>query len=478
LKRSFRSRLFLSVIASVMVVLGIVIATAWVRVVGLETARLHARLCSEATRIARENISLREPQDIEGDIARKLRMGASAYVLVQQTAPHSQALYQSARWDQTVPQETVAWQQMPETALDPAAQDPQQTESAATPPRAAERCEVASFMHDYQVWQMARVAGRAFTGQVAANLEASQSEIKDAMWGVLGFVLPVSLLLSGIAAWVLSASLIRPVQRLRTAMRSMTPLDLRARLEVHGEDQEFKELITAYNTMLERLERSFHQASRFSGDAAHELKTPLTVLRGNIERLRRNAQDAQAHAQLSDLLDEVSRLSAITRKLLLLSQADAGKLELQSEEVDLTQLLQELVEDARMAGANKAVQSDIAAALKTVGDLLLLRQMFNNLISNALRYTPELGRIQLNASVVGDRVAVKVFNTCSPIPSATRARFFERFFRGEDAQAYTTDGSGLGLCLALEIAIAHQGNLVLLPSADTEVVLVVDLPAK
>ena len=250
-----------------------------------------------------------------------------------------------------------------------------------------------------------------------------------------------------------------------------------ARLATSGEDREFKELITSYNTMLERLERSFHQASRFSADAAHELKTPLTVLRGNIERLRRKTSDAEAHAQLSDLLDEVSRLAAITRKLLLLSQADAGKLELQGEEVDLTKLLQELMEDARMAGEGKVLQSDIANSLETHGDVVLLRQMFNNLISNALRYASDKGRVTLTAFAKSGRVEVQVFNTCQPIPPAARVRFFERFFRGEDVQSRKIDGSGLGLCLALEIARAHHGTLTLMPSTDTEVLLVVNLPS-
>jgi signal transduction histidine kinase len=261
-------------------------------------------------------------------------------------------------------------------------------------------------------------------------------------------------------------------------MKSVTPADLGARLGTLGEDQEFKELITSYNTMLERLERSFHQASRFSADAAHELKTPLTVLRGRIEGLRRKTQDSQMHAQLSELLDEVSRLAAITRKLLLLSQADAGKLELQSEEVDVTKLLQELMEDAQMACENRVLQFDIADSLRTQGDVVLLRQLFNNLISNALRFAPEHGQVSLHAYAIDNAVEVQVSNSCSPISQATRARFFERFFRGEDSQSRKIEGSGLGLCLALEIARAHHGTLSLMPSADTEVVMLVHLPLR
>ena len=459
---SFRTRLFVSVILSVTAVLIIIATIAWVRVLDLETARLNARLCSEATRVAREDFSPRELQDIEADIARKLRLGTATDVMVQQTSPIGKVIFRSDQWGTTFPEGFGTWKQLTETTIEPA------------PPA---RCEVASFTQGNRNWQVARASEGAATGQVAANLEASQVEIKSALLDVLRTVLPVALLLSGIAAWGLSSSLIKPVLRLRSSMRSVTPTDLGARLGARGEDKEFKELISSYNTMLERLERSFHQASRFSADAAHELKTPLTVLRGSIERLRRNTKDTEAHAQLSDLLDEVSRLTAITRKLLLLSQADAGKLELQSEAVDLTKLLQDLMEDARMVSDRRTVQFEIARALRTNGDVVLLRQMFNNLISNALRYATEPGRIKLDARIVGDKVEVSVLNTCQPISIATRARFFERFFRGEDAQSSRIEGSGLGLCLALEIAHAHHGSLSLMPSVDTEVLLVVNLPS-
>ncbi len=479
---SFRVRLFVSAIASVTVVLGIVMATAWVRVMDLETSRLNTRLCSEAARLAREEFTPRELRDIEADIARKLGLAGSAYVLVQQTSPQGKTVFQSEPWSQTVPEVMGAWTQQSETALAPppppgSGPGPAQADARTPAVRPPARCEVASFQHGNRAWQIARISEGDAVGQVAADLEASQTEIRIVLWAVLRTVLPLALILSGIAAWMLSSSLIKPIQRLRASMRSVTPTDMGARLATSGEDREFTELITSYNTMLERLERSFHQASRFSADAAHELKTPLTVLRGNIERLRRKTSDAEAHAQLSDLLDEVSRLAAITRKLLLLSQADAGKLELQGAEVDLTKLLQELMEDARMAGEGKVLQSDIANSLETHGDVVLLRQMFNNLISNALRYASDKGRVTLTAFAKNGRVEVQVFNTCPPIPPTARVRFFERFFRGEDVQSRKIDGSGLGLCLALEIARAHHGTLALMPSTDTEVLLVVNLPS-
>ena len=113
----------------------------------------------------------------------------------------------------------------------------------------------------------------------------------------------------------------------------------------------------AYNLMLERLDISFQQASRFSADAAHELKTPLTILQGRIERAITQADGRAIQADLSDMLDEVGRLSAITRKLLLLAQADAGRMALQRTQVDLTELLDALVADAQMLESGHSLRA-------------------------------------------------------------------------------------------------------------------------
>jgi signal transduction histidine kinase len=121
--------------------------------------------------------------------------------------------------------------------------------------------------------------------------------------------------------------------------------------------------------MLERLERSFKQASRFSGDAAHELKTPLTILQGELERTLQQAElGSEVQQRLSNLLDEVRRLSGIVRKLLLLSLADAGQMNLYRVEVDLSELLIEMLEDIELLAPHLEIQSEIADGLRVQGD--------------------------------------------------------------------------------------------------------------
>jgi signal transduction histidine kinase len=131
--------------------------------------------------------------------------------------------------------------------------------------------------------------------------------------------------------------------------------------------------------MLERLERSFKQASRFSGDAAHELKTPLTILQGELERtLQQPELGSEVQQHLSNLLDEVRRLSGIVRKLLLLSLADAGQMNLHRVEVDLSGLLIEMLEDIELLAPHLEIQTEIAEGLSVLGDRDLLIQVLQN----------------------------------------------------------------------------------------------------
>jgi two-component system heavy metal sensor histidine kinase CusS len=261
-------------------------------------------------------------------------------------------------------------------------------------------------------------------------------------------------------------------------MRNLTQNELDQRLSSVGEDKEFKELIYTYNIMMERLEASFHQATRFSGDAAHEIRTPLTILQGKLEQAFNRSDDPVLQADFTYMLDEVARLSAITRKLLMLSHADAGKLALHQTDIDLTTLLKELMEDLRMLSADHQLAADIAENQIIRGDAVLLQQVLNNLISNAIRYGSPQGRISIQSSNDKEGVVVIISNTSAPITQGERARFFERFYRGDPAHNRHIDGNGLGLSLALEIAKAHGGDLRLETSEIDIVKIRLWLPAK
>ncbi|MFO1424460.1 MAG: ATP-binding protein [Candidatus Competibacteraceae bacterium] len=281
--------------------------------------------------------------------------------------------------------------------------------------------------------------------------------------------IPLALALIGLGAGFLSHRALRPIQRLTATVRQVTVQGLDQRIAITEEDQEFAELIQVFNAMLERLERSFLQASRFSADAAHELKTPLAILQGQIEQAIQEAETGSPQqAHLASILDEVRRLATVSRKLLLLSQADAGRLRLQLAPFNLSEALDELLEDARMLTPTLEIVGDIAIDLIVPADANLLRQVLYNLISNALKYNIERGWIRIAAARIADRLEIRVANSSLGIPLADRDRIFERFYRGDPARGREVEGFGLGLSVSREIARAHGGDLLLQVASEHE----------
>lgn len=268
------------------------------------------------------------------------------------------------------------------------------------------------------------------------------------------------------------------VQKLTAATRRITAEGLDQRLPVQGEDREFVELIGVFNDMLERLERSFKQAYRFSADAAHELKTPLAILQGQLEHaIHHSAEEGSSiQAELTSILDEVRRLSTISRKLLLLSQADAGRLNLHREPFDLSKALDDLVEDTRMLAPHLQVTAEIRPGLIILADGALVRQVLHNLISNAIKYNVEQGWIRISAAAGPEQVEVLVANSSPGIPSAERDKVFDRFYRVDSAHSRHVEGVGLGLSVSREIARAHGGDITLRADNDGTVQFSLLLP--
>lgn len=289
--------------------------------------------------------------------------------------------------------------------------------------------------------------------------------------------IPVALFIVAVGAWLISGGALRPINQLTGVIQQVTVKGLDQRIPVGTTDVEFVELIQVFNQMLERLERSFTQASRFSADAAHELKTPLTILQGELERtLQQVDSGSELQQRLSNLLDEVRRLSGIMRKLLLLSLADAGQMSLYLVEVDMSQLLMEMVEDVELLAPHLSVQTDIPAGLKVKGDRDLLIQVLQNLLSNAIKYNLADGWMMIYAETRSKNLYITVVNASQEIPASDRARLFDRFYRGDPARKRQVEGIGLGLSLAREIARAHHGNLTLNPVSEAQTAFTLTLP--
>ncbi len=452
---SFRTRLI--VVAALVFATGLaaVLAIVWSGLRSVELERLDARLCLEARRLASQPFRPEELNLLEADVAAKLRVADVSQLLLRVEAG-GRAELASKHWPGGLAG-GLAW--VPRN------------------PRSGFPCALASVTAGDQRWRVARVSQSEREGIVAADPDAATEELRAVARGTLRFVVPAAVVLVALGAWLLSSLSLRPVVRLRDAMKTVSRKDLSRRLPGQGEDREFRDLIAAYNDMLERLQASFEQASRFSADAAHELRTPLTILQGRLEQAILKCENPALEADLAEMQEEIGRLASITRKLLLLSRADAGHLALHRSRVDLGALLDGLIGDAQMLANGGQVAATVEPRLTLEADAELLTQLLNNVVSNAVRYCSPRGRIAIHAMRRGGTIEVTFANSCSPISQESRRHVFDRFYRLDPARGRGSEGTGLGLGLAREIARAHGGELALDATPDDEFRLRLVLPA-
>ena len=504
---SFRMRLLLVSLLVVGLTLVLVATLSWTSALSYAVDRLDARLCEEARQIVMRPPRPDDLERLERDAALKLRLQSADQLLLWVQPASAAPAIRSARWPESLDLSAVAWSAVPDRrppeqpgakpmrppgntdrppgpdALDSPGRDPGPPGAAPREPGEGRRppsalCEVAGFSALASDWRAAQAMASDAKGLVVADLAATRAELRQALSSIVWRAAPLALVLTALGACLMSTLAIRPVARLRSAMETVNQQSLEHRLPAGREDREFKELIDAYNGMLDRLEASFRQATRFSADAAHELRTPLTILQGQIEQAMRLSGDQPIQVQLSQMLDEAGRLSSITRKLLLLSQADAGKLALLRTPVDLSQMLEERLADAQLLELpDVRISSELEANTVVQGDAQLLAQVVNNLCGNAFKYTQPGGWIRVRARTMISGVEVLWSNSTVGIPAPARERLFDRFFRADVAHNRSVDGHGLGLSLSRVIARAHGGDLTLESSPQDEVRLRLWLPA-
>lgn len=316
-----------------------------------------------------------------------------------------------------------------------------------------------TFDDDNVRWRLAVVGNPYLTLVVGRNQAPVDAQLRTLYLQFLG-VAVAALMLMGFVGRVVARRAIHPVEQLTAAAERITAKDLHARIPSANAAAEFDRLIAVFNGMLERLQRSFEQANRFSADAAHELKTPLTILRGELERAVQDADAGSEQQQIySALLEEVQRLRMIIRKLLLLSMADSGQLRVNREPVTLSDIVECAVEDARILAPNLSFDLDIADPVVVRADPPLVRQVVQNLLNNACKYNRKHGAVRVRGALDDGEFRLSVANTGPAIPESDRARVFDRFYRVDKARSRLQGGAGLGLSLSREIARAHGGDL-------------------
>lgn len=325
-------------------------------------------------------------------------------------------------------------------------------------------------------WRLGTVSSPFVQMAIAINLEVVDQEMA-LIRNIFGLLIPATLFIVLTGAWLLSKNALTSIQNITNLLQKVTAKGLDQRASLQDLDTEFIELVNVFNQMLARLERSFQQASRFSGDAAHELKTPLAILQGELEQALHSVPAGSPVQQtFSRLLDEVRRLSTITRKLLLLSLADAGQIKLQQEPLNFSILLKELTEDIELMAPDLELHLKLATNLSLKGDRHLLTQVLQNLVTNAIKYNIPNGFITIETFASQQQIILKISNPSQGLKRGDRQQIFKRFHREDASHNRKVEGFGLGLSLSREIARAHGGDLQL-DGDPTIVTFILSLPA-
>ena len=283
-----------------------------------------------------------------------------------------------------------------------------------------------------------------------------------------------------LGGWWITRKALAPVTALTKAVERVHDGNLREQLKRTRNGDELDRLTEVFNDMTARLDGSFQRIREFTLHASHELKTPLTVIRGELETAlsEENFTPAQRERILSQI-DEIERLAKIVDGLTLLTKADAGQVKLNFESVRLDDLIRESVADAKILAQPQNIRVHLGACeeLTISGDRHRLRQLLLNLTDNAIKYNCANGTVAISLQRNNGCAELKVENTGAGLAPELQPRVFDRFFRGDSSHSSAMDGCGLGLSIAQWIALAHHGTIGFASEPNQRTVVTVKLPA-
>lgn len=301
--------------------------------------------------------------------------------------------------------------------------------------------------------------------------EASLAMTERTLRGLLGLLLVTSIAMI-VVAWFgtdwLARKMLATVETLSLTAGRISDSSLQHRLKLDAPYSEFQQLTHAFNAMLDSLQKAYETERRFVDYAAHEMQTPLTVLRGNLEVALQKDRSAEDYRDvLVSNLNQVERLIRLTKALLTLARFTSGRSPMHLAPIKLEPLLRDLIEDLSPLAADREIRLTLQteSAPLVLGNEFGLKQLMINLLSNALRHTDSGGLVTMRLQSSGDIVTVTVQDNGHGIDPKHLPHLFDRFYRADRDTARNSEGTGLGLPIAKEIVTAHQGTI----TVDSEV---------
>jgi len=334
------------------------------------------------------------------------------------------------------------------------------------------RAYATRFSADSQSWEL--VILRSLHGQ---------KEMLQQIRSAFAWLIPFGVLLAGLGGYFLARRSLAPVAAMGKQAERIGAANLHERLQMRNANDELGRLARTFNELLDRLDRSFERQRRFISDASHELRTPVSILRGEAEvalsQLSRSPEEYRE--SLAVLHEEAQRLARIVEDLFTLTRADAGEYRLAQSDFYLDELAADCVRATRALAQAKSIKlmAVTPEEMPVHADEDLLRRMILNLLDNAIKYTPAGGNVSVTCGSVPEGYELSVTDSGRGIPAEMQSRVFERFFRVDRARsrAGVDGGAGLGLSIARWIAEAHLGRIELVRSDGAGSEFTVRIPA-
>lgn len=297
--------------------------------------------------------------------------------------------------------------------------------------------------------------------QAGTSLEGVEAALQRAGW-ILLILTPTVLIVALVGGWLLVGRALRRVDDLRRTALEIQGTNLQRRIKHTGADDEIGRLAQAFDQMIARLDRSFQQVRQFSADASHELKTPLTAIRGEAEVVLMGTHTAEEYREtICSILESAERMSQVVESLLLLARADSGQNLIRREPVELGDVLLRAYESLEGMAARQHITVMIEELddLTVSGDPLWLNQILVNLISNGIKYTPGGGEVTVALRAVDGNAELTVQDTGIGIAPEHLPHIFDRFYRVDEGRARAAGGTGLGLSITRWAVEAHDGQI-------------------
>jgi heavy metal sensor kinase len=297
--------------------------------------------------------------------------------------------------------------------------------------------------------------------EVAVSNARTEATLRQVLM-MLGIGLPITVCVAVAGGFALVRRALRPVEQIARKAEAITQHNLSERLPVVQTGDELERLSISINHMIARLEDSFQSSKQFVADAPHELRTPLTVLRGELEGLAQDTQlKPQTRETLGSMLEEVDRLAEIVEGLLALSRLDAGEAHSEWVRFDLAELAATTADQMSLLAEDKniTVVCESTSGVNVEGDRARMKQVVVNLLDNAIKYTPNGGRVRLNIKTEDGCAVLDVADDGIGIPQDALPHVFKRFYRVDGSRSRDQGGAGLGLSIVKSICAAHGAQV-------------------